>query len=98
MAKKKTTKKKASTTKARKAPQANVSPTATGPAGSLFEGHVGAHFLLALLAGEADRKRRDYDSLFASNVVVSRRPETQRLRSSDSAARSVTVACRRAPS
>jgi hypothetical protein len=49
---KKTTKKKASTTKAKKAPQASVSPTATGPAGSLFEGQVGAHCLLALLAGE----------------------------------------------
>ena len=51
MAKKKTTK-KASTTKAKKAPRASVSPTATGPAGSLFEGQVGAHCLLSLLAGE----------------------------------------------
>jgi type IV secretory pathway VirB10-like protein len=28
---------------------------------------------------EADRKRREYESLFSSNVVVSRRPEAQRL-------------------
>ena len=27
---------------------------------------------------EADRKRREYDSLFASNVVLSRRPESER--------------------
>jgi type IV secretion system protein TrbI len=30
-------------------------------------------------AMDADRKRRDYDSLFASNVVLSRRPDAQRL-------------------
>src|ERR1700686_2434461 len=28
---------------------------------------------------EADRKRREYESLFSSNVVVSRRPDAQRL-------------------
>jgi type IV secretory pathway VirB10-like protein len=32
---------------------------------------------------EAERKRREYDSLFASNVVVSRRPEGQRLVGAD---------------
>lgn len=31
----------------------------------------------------ADRRRREYDSLFASNVVVSRRPETERLAGQD---------------
>ena len=35
---------------------------------------------------EADRKRREYDSLFASNVVLSRRPDAQRLTSGDHAA------------
>jgi len=50
MAKK--TSKKASTTKGKKTPQAIVSPAATGPAGALFEGEVGAHYLLALLVGE----------------------------------------------
>src|SRR5438128_8593034 len=49
---KKNTKKKATKTKRKKAPQSGVSPTATGPAGSLFEGQVGAHCVLALLAGE----------------------------------------------
>src|SRR5712691_6790340 len=51
MAKKKTAK-KASTTKGKKTPPASVSPTATGPAGTLFEGQVGAHYLLSLIAGE----------------------------------------------
>lgn len=37
---------------------------------------------------EADRKRREYESLFASNVVLSRRPDGQRLMASDSGARS----------
>jgi type IV secretory pathway VirB10-like protein len=32
---------------------------------------------------EAERKRREYESLFASNVVVSRRPEGQRLVGAD---------------
>ena len=32
---------------------------------------------------EAERKRREYESLFASNVVLSRRPEAQRLASSE---------------
>jgi type IV secretory pathway VirB10-like protein len=36
---------------------------------------------------EADRKRREYDSLFASNVVLSRRPDTQRLSSGEAPAR-----------
>ncbi len=35
---------------------------------------------------EADRKRREYESLFASNVVISRRPDAQRLTSGDNAA------------
>ena len=33
----------------------------------------------------AERKRREYESLFASNVVLSRRPESQRLAVGDSA-------------
>lgn len=36
---------------------------------------------------EAERKRREYESLFSSNVVLSRRPEGQRLNSNDTAAR-----------
>jgi type IV secretion system protein VirB10 len=40
---------------------------------------------------DADRKRREYESLFAGNVVVSRRPEAQRLTTNDSPARSVAV-------
>ena len=39
---------------------------------------------------EADRKRREYDSLFASNVVLSRRPDAQRLTSGDNAAAKVS--------
>lgn len=35
---------------------------------------------------DADRKRREYDSLFASNVVLSRRPDAQRLANGDNAA------------
>jgi type IV secretion system protein VirB10 len=34
---------------------------------------------------EAERKRREYESLFASNVVMSRRPEAQQLMSSGTA-------------
>lgn len=36
---------------------------------------------------EAERKRREYESLFSSNVVLSRRPDGQRLNSNDTAAR-----------
>ena len=68
---KKKTKKKASTTKARKVPQANVSPTATGPAGSLFEGQVGAHCLLALLSGEP----RGLPGVMVDRVEFQRAPE-----------------------
>src|SRR6202795_3860669 len=32
---------------------------------------------------EADRKRREYESLFSSNVVVSHRPDAQRLTTGD---------------
>jgi type IV secretory pathway VirB10-like protein len=36
---------------------------------------------------EAERKRREYESLFSSNVVLSRRPDGQRLNSNENAAR-----------
>jgi type IV secretion system protein VirB10 len=36
---------------------------------------------------EAERKRREYESLFSSNVVLSRRPDGQRLNSNDTTAR-----------
>lgn len=52
MAKKKKTTKKKKKNREQQTPQLSVSPTATGPAGPLFEGQVGAHYLLALLAGE----------------------------------------------
>lgn len=40
---------------------------------------------------EAERKRREYESLFASNVVVSRRPERQRLAGADGSRASGTT-------
>jgi type IV secretion system protein TrbI len=39
---------------------------------------------------EAERKRREYESLFASNVVISRRPDGQQLRTGGAVTRSST--------
>lgn len=53
-------------------PAAATSPSASGPAGALFEGQIGAHYLLTMLA-EADP--RGLPGVFAERVELQRAGE-----------------------